>query len=233
MTRIARLANRQPPTRRQRLIRALALVVVFLLVLGIGWVVYFSPWLVVRNVSVQGTSVLSADQVEDAADVVLGHPLARVNERAVGERVAALPAVDRVTVNRRWPSTVNIRVTERRPLFHVGHGPDAVLVDRVGVTFRAIPPDGVLEGRGPSDNPRLLADVATVVEALPAELLDAAVRVDFTSADAITVRLTEDKDIFFGSAEEARAKGEVALALVHGTHAKHIDVSAPGRPSAR
>lgn len=233
MTRIARMANRQPPTRRQRLIRVFALVAVFVVVLGLSWVVFFSPLLVVRNVTVQGTSLIGVDEVKDQADVPFGSPLARISERAVGQRVATLPAVDRVTVTRRWPSTVNIRVTERRPLFHVGHGPEAVLVDSAGAIFHATPPDGVLEGRGATGDPRLLAGVAGVVEALPPELRDAAVLVEFPSADAITVRLGEDRMIFFGSAEQARAKGEVALALFHGTHARQIDVSAPSRPSTR
>lgn len=233
MTRIARLANRRPPTRRQRVVRAVALVGVFLVVIGISWLVFFSPLLVVRNVTVQGTAILVGDDVKDIADVPFGIPLARVDERAAGERVAALPAVDRVTVIRRWPSTVNIRVTERRPLVHIGAGPEAVLVDPHGATFKATPPDGVLEGRGATDDTRLLAGVASVVEALPPELREAAVLIEFPSADAVTVRLTEDRMVFFGSAEDARIKGEVALALFHGTHADHIDVSAPSRPSTR
>jgi cell division protein FtsQ len=206
---------------------------VFLVVVGISWLVFFSPLLVVRNVTVQGTSTLVGDEVKDTADVPFGIPLARVNERAVGERVAALPAVDRVTVIRRWPITMNIRVTERRPLVHIGAGPEAVLVDPHGATFRATPPDGVLEGRGATDDTRLLAGVANVVEALPPELRDAAVLIEFPSSDAIMVQLAEDRRIFFGSAEHARTKGEVALALFHGTRADHIDVSAPSRPSTR
>lgn len=234
MTRIARLANRRPlPSRRRRVIRALALVGVFLVVVGISWAVFFSPLLVVRNVTVEGTSILSVDEVKDKAAVPFGRPLARISERAVGQRVADLPAVDRVTVNRRWPSTVNIRVTERRPLFHIGGGPEAVLVDSAGAIFRASPPDEVLEGRGPTDDPRLLTSVASVVEALPPELRDAADLIEFTSADAITLRLAGDRVIFFGSADQARMKGEVALALFQGTHAGQIDVSAPGRPSTR
>jgi cell division protein FtsQ len=235
VNRIARLVGRKrrPPTRKQRLVRTLGAVGVLLAVLGISWAVFFSPWLVLRNVTVQGTSVLSAEEVETVAAAPLHRPLARVSERAVAERVVTLPAVDRVTVTRRWPSTLQIRVTERRPLFHVGEGAGAVLVDRVGATFRATPPDGVIEGHGPSDDPQLLAGVAAVVEAMPPELHDAAERVEFTSKDAITVRLAQNRVIFYGSAEQARTKGEVALALVQGTHAEHIDVSAPSRPSAR
>lgn len=235
MSRVRRLATliRRPHSRKGRLVRSLVLFGSLLLIAGLAWVLAFSPWLVLRTVTVQGAALVSNEEVETAAQAPLGTPLARVSERAVAERVAVLPAVQLVTVTRRWPATLNIRVTERRPVLVFGTAPAAVLVDAAGATFPGTPPDRVLEARGPLADPRLLIGVATLVQAFPAELRDAAVLVEFTSADAITLQLADDREVFFGSSEQAGLKAEVALALVRGTKAEYIDVSAPHRPSTR
>lgn len=224
---------RHPVSRKGRLLRAGLLLGSVLIIAAVAWVLLFSPWLVLRTVTVQGAALVRLEDVEAAAQPAMGTPLARVSERAVAERVAALPAVEQVTISREWPATLDIQVAERRPVLVIGDGADAVLVDAAGASFPGVAPDGVLEARGPLSDSRLLAGVATLVEAFPQELRSAAVRVEFTSADAITVRLTEDRDILFGSADQAGLKAQVALALLRGTTAEHIDVSAPTRPSTR
>lgn len=197
------------------------------------WLVFFSSVLALRAVVVQGTSMLTEDEVLAQAQAPEGVPLARVSERDIAVRVAQLPAVDEVTVRRAWPTTLEIRVTERVPVFGLGTGQEVSLVDAEGAIFRGPPPQGLLEGSGPTDDPAVLAGAAAVVQALPQDLRVRAEQVTFTSVDAISVELSDNVEIFFGSADQAELKGEVALALVRGTNAKHIDVSAPTRPSTR
>lgn len=224
---------RRPNSRKGRVVRGAVLVGTTLTVAGLIWLVFFSPWLVLRTVTVQGVALVSVEAVESAAQAPLGTPLARVSERAVAERVAGLPEVERVTVSRRWPTTLAIRVSERQPVLFSGSEPNTVLIDQAGAIFPGAPPEGVLEARGPLDDAGLLSGVASLVQAFPAELKESAVLVEYTSADAITVRTADDREIFFGSADLPDAKAEVALALVRGTRADHIDVSAPSRPSTR
>lgn len=197
------------------------------------WLVFFSSVLVLKTVMVTGTAILAEDEVLHRAEAPIGVPLARVDERAVGERVAQLAAVDQVTVRRHWPDKLEIRVAERTPVFGVGNGERPMLVDAAGAVFPGPKPEGLLLADGPLDNPRLLADTATVVNALPLDLRVRAQRVSFSSTDAITVQLDDDIEVFFGSAEQAELKAQVALALTRGTAAKHIDVSAPTHPSTR
>lgn len=219
--------------RGSRLRVVLVSIAVALVALGLGWVVLFSPVFALKTVAIEGTTLLPVEEVETAAAAPIGLPLARVSERQVAERVAALPAVAEVKVTRTWPSTLRIAVTERRPVLRVGDGDNVMVVDREGAVFRAHPPAGLLEGRGPIEDSRLLAGVAALVESLPPELHNRSVLVEFRSANAIMLRLDDDREIFFGSADQAEIKGQVALALVRGTNAQHIDVSAPSRPSTR
>jgi cell division protein FtsQ len=235
MSRISAAAGvlRRPASRKDRLLRTGILLGSVLIIAAVAWILLFSPWLVLRTVTVHGTALVRWEDVEAAAQPALGTPLARVSERAVAERVASLPAVKQVTVSRQWPATLDIQVDERRPVLVIGDGANSVLVDAAGASFPGVAPEGVVKARGPLSDSRLLAGVATLVEAFPEELQSAAVLVEFTSADSITVRLTEDRDVFFGSADQAALKAEVALALLRGTTAEHIDVSAPTRPSTR
>lgn len=228
-----RLSTRRKVSRRRRVVRLAIAFVVVLLAGALAWLVFFSSVLAVRDVEVRGTALLAPEAVSTAAEVPLGRPMARVDERGIAERVATLPAVDRVNVRRSWPSTVTITVTERVPVFAIGQGERATLVDASGAVFVGPRPDGLLDGLGAHDDPRTLAAAASVVAALPVELREQAELVRFVSRDAITIHLKGEREIFFGSAEEAGLKSQVALALVRSTTAKHIDVSAPARPSTR
>ncbi|WP_432559198.1 cell division protein FtsQ/DivIB [Granulicoccus sp. GXG6511] len=229
-----RIASRSPEvTRRRRLLLLIALPLVVVVTGVLVWLFAFSSVFVLRDVTVEGTAVLTPEEVLDRAEAPVGLPLARVDERAVGERVAQLPAVREVNVRRNWPNTLDIRVTERAPVFAVGSGDSVLLVDEAGAVFPGPHTADVPEGDGPIEDPRLLSEVATVVQALPPDLRARAERVSFSSHDSISVHLSEEIEVFFGSAEQAELKGEVALALIRGTQAKHIDVSAPTRPSTR
>ena len=79
-----------------------AAIVVPLLV-ALGWLLYFSPWLSVAQVQVSITSAadiagpLPADEVRSTAAIEQGAPLLRVDTGAIEERLAALPAVQSVT----------------------------------------------------------------------------------------------------------------------------------------
>lgn len=227
-----KLGGRQPGKRRRgRVIILSAGAVVLIGVLA--WLVLFSSVFAVRTVEVQGAALLSSQEVLDQAEAPLGVPLARVSERKIAERVAQLPAVAQVTVRRKLPGTVLILLTERVPVFAIGNGGQAVLVDAAGATFSGPRGEGLPTGEGSLSDPALLAGAAAVVNALPPDVRIRAATVKFTSRDAITVTLSDGVEVFFGSAEQAQLKGEVALALLRGTSAKRIDVSAPTRPVTR
>src|SRR3954471_12433348 len=89
---------------------------VALVVGGLLWMVYGTSVLGVRDVQVVGIEVLTPLQVEQAADVRMNEPLARVDLDAVRARVQALAAVDRAAVSRSWPATLKVEVVERTPV---------------------------------------------------------------------------------------------------------------------
>lgn len=240
----------RPPGRRTLLLGGVLAVV--LGAFGV-WALYGSSWLRVEKVSVAGTRVLTESRVRAAADVPLGVPLASVDTAAAERRVLqSLRRVDAVRVEREWPHGVGIHVTERRPVLVLEKdGGDAggdsryVEVDEEGVRFATVEkrPKGVpllvLQPRGdaaarqwfgPAELRRAAADV---VAALPAEVRRDARTVLARSYDSVTVELTGDRTVRWGSPERGAAKARALTAVMRAAKdATHFDVSAPGAPAA-
>src|SRR5215204_4645492 len=112
-----------------------SVLLVVLTVAGI-WLVFVSSVLTVKNVEVQGESLLTTEQVLAAADVPDGAHLTELDLAAIRTRVAGLAAVQRVDVSRDWPDGVLIRVTERREVAVVEIGGRVRAMDAAGVLFR-------------------------------------------------------------------------------------------------
>jgi len=100
---------------KRRLRRLTLVLAVLALVVGAA-VAARSPLLDVDRVAVTGAEQTSAEAVLRAAAVEPGEPLVSVDVDAAARRVEELPWVDRATVARRWPSTVDVQVSEREPV---------------------------------------------------------------------------------------------------------------------
>src|SRR5215204_3402621 len=102
--------------RRRGLRRLTVLVLTVLTVAALGYVALGSSLLGVRAVAVQGTTVLTDDEVRRAAAVPAGQPMLRLDTGAIVERVGRLSPVLRVRVERSWSSSVVLPTTERVPV---------------------------------------------------------------------------------------------------------------------
>ncbi|MEE8868383.1 MAG: FtsQ-type POTRA domain-containing protein [Acidipropionibacterium acidipropionici] len=219
--------------RRNRIVTAVAVLVAVLLAVGL-YIVRWSSVMAVDRVVVDGAGLVTADEVCEAARVPMGTPLAGVDLGAVGSRVAELAPVDQVRVQRSWPTTVSIRVTERRPVYQVRDQQGFHWVDASGVAFnttsasRRATPWALTATR----DTRLLRDVATVTAHLDPVLLKQLDHLEAGGPDAITLVLSKDRRVMWGSAEESGLKSQVATAML-ATKARNYDVSSPRNPTAR
>jgi cell division protein FtsQ len=226
---------------RRRLVTrlvALRAVIVAVLAVGalgfLGWVVFFSPWLTADNVTVEGARTVSAHDVERAAAVPVGTPLARVDLERIRAAVAQLPAVSSVAVHRSWPHTISIAITERQPVASVYRAGDWWEVDATGVAFResgsrtaGLPVVAVKK----SSVDDLLPEAAGVAAALPPDLAAQTRRVTAKSIDSVTVHLKDGGVVLWGSSAESDRKVEVLKALMVHSKAATFDVSVPGQPT--
>lgn len=211
------------------------LLLVALLVGGV-WLVFFSSYLAVQGVQVTGVGHLKAADVERAAAVPEGDPLARVDLDRIRTRVEALAAVKSADVTRQWPDKVRIAVVEREPVAVVEIGGQLRGMDSDGVIFRSY-------AQAPAGLPRVqtsagtgteaLREGALVVGSLPADLAAKVDHVDVQTVDAISLELRDGREVAWGSAEQSEQKAKVLADLLAAVDAQHYDVSVPGQPTTR
>ena len=237
-----------PPARRLRLPgrRALLTAAASILLLAGGiWVLYGSPWLRVERVETSGVEVLTPREVMDAAAVPIGSPLISVDTDAIEARLRQkLPRIDTVDVARSWPHGIGLKVTERKPVLLLEKGARFVEVDAKGVRFatvdkapKAVPLLEMAVGQSPSlrrfGTDRLVAAAVRVTDELPGNVAADTTKVTVRSYDYITVELSRDRTVVWGSAEHGPAKARALTALMKAApKARHFDVSAPTAPAA-
>ncbi|OON77628.1 cell division protein FtsQ/DivIB [Streptomyces tsukubensis] len=226
--------------------RTLVLLIVAVVVLGGGggWLLYGSEWLRAQRVTVSGLDVLSTAEVRSVAAVPVGSPLISVDTGAIEERLRReLPRIDSLEVERSWPHTIAVKVTERKAALIIEDDGKYTEVDAKGVRFATVDraPGGVARlelaaGESPSlrrfGTGRLLREAVRVAADLPRAVAEEARTVKVRSYDAVSVRLTGGRTVEWGSGEKGHAKAVTLTALMKAApKARHFDVSVPTAPA--
>ncbi len=195
-----------------------------------------SPRFALSTVTVTGATEVPAATVRAASGLRAGVPLLSVDLAAAQRGVAAIPSVGLVRAVRRWPGTVELRVTERTPVALAASATGPRLVDRTGMAYRPA-------GERPPSLPRLAAarvapgDPATeaglaVLAALPAPVRGQLQVVEAAGPRSVTLRLAGGKQVRWGTSEQSERKAAV-LAVLMSQSASVYDVSAPELPTVR
>ena len=137
-------------------------------------------------------------------------------------------------VERSWPNEVKVVVTERTPVFAVRYANLYVLVDKSGVPYLTVSkqPDGLPLAAASKDDRASLVEIATVSRDLSKKLRQQVVTIRADSPYALVLVLDSGVEISWGTSEQSKLKGQVALALLK-HDPKAIDVSAPHNATIR
>lgn len=227
--------TRSPGAVRRLVLRIVGAVVVLGVIAGAGWLVGYSQVFAARQVSVSGGDRVTVSEVRNAADVPLGLSLARQDLDGIAGRVRSIPAVATATVERQWPTTITIRITERQAVLGIKRGSGYLLIDdqAVGFATEKTLPDRVVEAAIDPQDARVLGDAAVVAKSLPADLRKKVKRIKATSPSAIKLELDGGVEVNWGSAEESELKAQVVKTLLKEKPSRVIDVSAPHNPATR
>lgn len=229
-----RLRIRRRTLRGRRLLPVIISLGVLAIALIATIVVRFTPLFTVQNVTVSGNKLISSQQVIDAAAVPLGSPLVSIKSNDIAQRVLSLSPVHSVSVEREWPHTVSIIVTERVAVFQRVSQGSYQWVDGTGTIFHSessASPTLIQVSTGSVDN-RLLSDVATVVGNLPAEVAKLVTKMSANTPDEIVLTLKDGRRVNWGSADQSDIKGPLVKALLD-HKATVYDVSSPANPTSR
>lgn len=203
----------------------------------LAWVVvWFTPMFRVQNFDVTGAEVTGEEAVVAASGISVGDRIARVPTEDAARSIAAEPWVERVTVDRSWPSTVDIEIQEHfiGVFVHTPEGERLYAVSGVPVTV-APPPEGAVElaGVSPENADTVAPEAQAVLEALPPEVREQVFRIDAPGGQRdMTLVLHGDRTVYVGSSENAREKGLAARAVLT-REEPHWNVSDPERPASR
>lgn len=231
-------AKNRKKSRRSWRRKALALMVsavVFALLAGGVWAVYYSAALVTKRVNVVGTRHFTPVEVSLSAQVPLGVPLARQDLDAIAKRLTAVPSIEAATVTRSWPNTITVTIVERRPVLAVLQPNGYVVVDKYGVAYQTqptLPPKVVLADINTQDK-SLLSGVAVVAAALPEKLNGKVKLITASSPDSIALLLASGRIVTWGSSADSELKAKVVTALLKRKPTSSIDVSSPHNPALR
>ena len=240
-----RIAVRRDEGRRR--LRVLIAAVAVASLGGAGVAATHSALLDVDHVEVAGGQHTSTAAVVAAAGLTRHTYMIDVDHGAVARRVRALPWVDHVSVQQRWPGTVKITIAERVPVaVAVADGNADVnkvaLVDGSGrvLALADQAPAGLLELDGvvppQTAGVQLGADgrgAVSVVAALPPDVRSLVASVS-SGADGIDLHLSGSSAVVqLGTSDQLDAKIvalTTMLAKVDLRGAKTIDVRVPAAP---
>ena len=128
--RVRRLARWLPQTVAGRVLAAVAAIVLFT---GATWVTTRSPLLAVDHIEVSGGRMVTPDQAVSGAGLHRGEPMLSVDAATAVARLRRLPWVQTAVVERGFPNTVRIQITERVAAAVAGRAAGGwVLLDRSG-----------------------------------------------------------------------------------------------------
>ena len=231
-----RFARRQWARRWLSLRYVLALLLVLALLGTSIHLVFFSTRLQVKRVEVVGNSLLSDGRLREVADVPVGEQLALVDLGRADARVGSLAEVESVDVTRTWPDAVRISVVERTAVAVVELAGRLRGLDADGVVFRdyeTVPRQMPRVRPGSNAGTDALREAATVVSALPQDLVTRVDHVEVATVDQITLVMRDQRQVLWGSAEESELKAQVVDKLLAAQKAPYYDVSVPGNPTYR
>lgn len=233
-TRRTETGERRPPTRARYLTRRWVAMLVVLSVLAVAYLVMFTSVLGVRSVEVVGVKEIPKEAVIKAADIEEGTPMVRLDAAEAAARVARLPRVFEVRVERSWPSTVEIIITERAPVAVLRAGAQTHLIDGTGLDYATVaaPPAGLptlaMSNVGP-DDPATKAAV-TVLGAIPHQLKTQVTTVTADTPGDVRLTLGDGRVVKWGNAEDNARKAAVLAALLTRPGTTY-DVATPDFPT--
>ena len=201
------------------------------LVVVTWWTLYQSRWFLIQDVKVTGTKRLTVAAVLNQAQVNVGQPLMAANPHTLHERIMMLPVVRQARVERSWPHTLLITISERKPIAAVPAKGKYIWVDEKGHVAgqsTTLPKNKIVVRATPET--AAIRAALDVYAGVPKRWK--ALSFSAKTQDSVQVQLHRGIIVVFGSSEDLSIKVKVAGTLLSKGY-KFINVSAPYNPTVR
>jgi hypothetical protein len=209
-----------------------------------------APFFAVKEIRCAGNAAVSAEEIIAASTISYEYNLFRVSVKKAASRIAAIPYVRAVTVKRKLPNRIEIKITECEVRGYLPLNEGYIYIDGACkmLEYNSVPPAGVpvIQNTGVlsyEGGKRLLADddkktdaVAAVIAAarnhFPPEQITA---IDAARADDLTLLYNNKLEIRVGNVKDLDYKLNIALRAISdklGENAGgYLDVSNPASGS--
>jgi len=195
------------------------------------WSLYQSKWFIAQEVTISGNSRLTVEQISAAAAVPIGNSLMSIDPGQISEQLQTLPEIKVAIVERGWPHSILITVTERTPIAVAATASGFNLIDDEGLNAGTVtaPPPGLLVISAQPDSPAM-TNAIQILAAIPADW--AVSGLSAPTQDSVVATLGSGVVVTMGSGERAVDKVEVAKVLIEKGYT-NINVSAPDAPTVK
>jgi cell division protein FtsQ len=207
-----------------------------------AWLVANSALFAAREIRVLGNVSLTADQVQDMARLGIGDNLLRLRTDEAVQSLERSPWVAQASVERSLPSTLVVRIVERRPVAWMRDRGRTMLLSADGIVLgrRSRPPRGLpYAGRWEAARrPGSRAEITPalrVAASLPPELTDRVVRVGLEGGQVV-LAIRGGSEATYGEPTGLRAKHRALISVLewareHRVENGTIDVRFPRTPA--
>lgn len=242
----ARLKEKRKAGLRSIVSRVAITVVSLGMVIGLVWLLFFSPVLRLEaaNISISGANEwVSEQQIRDIAQQQAGKSLLLVSTNDVTTKLKDIPGVTQAEAKRKFPQGMEVTVTAQKPAAMLKVGDSAltavdsqarVLNSVNGASAEGIPVIEVESVDSGLQN-RAVKEALKILSALPESMRSSITAVKAQTQDSITTELNGgDRIIVWGDSSELKLKMAVVDKIINDPTKigdKHqVDVSAPYRP---
>lgn len=230
------------PSKKYNLLQSVFFILVFLTA---AYILARSSIFEVREIRVEGNNSLTREKIISVSGINPGENIFKIDLKSSAEKLKVIPAVKSVDMSRKLPSTVEIKVEERKPraLLPVQGGfiqvdDEGVYLQKgdvvsnqlpvlTGVSFNVPPPGGQIKSEA-------LGTALEVVKEIPPGLLPQLSEVNIDGSQVVAYTL-DGIQCRLGIAADMKQKGEVFMKVlnelkVKGKRIEYIDLSYTGSP---
>lgn len=208
-----------------------ALSLVFVLVCGAVYAVFFSPLLGLKTVSITGVPDAVAAKIRAVTPAPDGTALARIDLDGVAANVESVPEVAEVEVSRGWPDTLNIVVAPRVPVAVTAANGRLWLLDSTGDPYLAVgaAPPGLVTVQlvAPGAGDLSTAAALAVASALTPEFRATVAAISARTPFDVEIDLTDGRKVIWGPPDGSAQKMQILPALLAAQEGTQYDVTDP------
>lgn len=212
---VVKLKNYKRRARRNKIRRK---VLLFLLILvAISFFLMYAPFMKVKSINCYGNSKIESKELVSASGFCIGNNIIRVNKSKALKTISDLPYVRDVKIRRRFPSKINIAITECQIFAYAKLKDTYICIDEQGKILELMkqqpePPSCVLLGVQ-AKTPKVgqpvsfknekqdeaYRDLAAVLYS--SDFKDIVTSIDLTKVDDIKVMVGNTLEVKVGNAE--------------------------------